>query len=77
MISKVAVFTASVISLLIADSPSSATTRSFAGYGECPAQVARDAMSVAEKACKRQGGEMVVTYMDCENGEISMRYVCM
>jgi hypothetical protein len=44
--------------------------------GPCPRRIADQLISIAEKACKAQGKEMVVTWMNCENGVADFAYEC-
>lgn len=44
--------------------------------GECPVHEVQNAMAVAEKQCKRDGGEVVITYMNCDSSGMTMRFVC-
>jgi hypothetical protein len=52
------------------------TIRVARAFGPCPPPVAEQLTAVAEKACKRQGKDYVVTYMSCTDGVADFNYAC-
>jgi hypothetical protein len=78
MKTKVAVCAGSMLVIALGGSILAAPASAASLFGECPAQVAQNAKSIADKACKRAGyDEAVITYMTCENNEITYSYACL
>lgn len=76
MIEKIAVCGAALLLAGTGGSGFATPAHGTASWGDCPAKVAQQAVSVAEKQCKLQGGEVLVTYLNCEDGTASMNWLC-
>jgi hypothetical protein len=78
MLNGIAVCAATVFASMTFAVPSSyaAVYVRGAAMGDCPMKVAQDAMSVAEKACKQQGKEAVITYLSCTDGVAELHFAC-
>ena len=62
---KLAVCAASMVIIVMGGTFLARPARAAGNMGPCPTKVAEDLMSVAEKTCKKQGKEVLVTWMDC------------
>ena len=67
---------ASMVTIVMGATLLATPARAANASGECPVTVAQRLTSVAEKACKAQGKDFVVTYMNCENGVADFGYAC-
>ena len=82
MLRTIAICGAFALAPLAFATPSSATPVyvHLATLGECPPYVAQQLTSIAEKDCKRQGKEALITYMSCtgdgSGGNADFAYTC-
>ena len=67
---------ASMVTIVMGATLLATPARAASASGECPVTIAQRLTSVAEKACKAQGKEFLITYMNCENGVADIGYVC-
>jgi hypothetical protein len=76
MTRKLVVSAASMVTIVMGATLLATPARAAGADGECPLTVAQRLTAVAEKACKVQGKEAVITYMNCENGVADLAYAC-
>jgi len=82
MLDTIAICAASAFFSMTVAAPASASPVyvSLATMGECPPYVALQLTAIAEKDCKRQGKDYVITYMNCtgdgSGGNADFAYTC-
>lgn len=76
MINKLVTCAASLFLTGVGGTHFATPAQAAAAWGECPAKIAQSVVAVAEKQCKQRGGDVLITYLSCEDGVASMSYLC-
>jgi hypothetical protein len=73
---KLAVCALSTATIVLGGTFLATPARGAAALGPCPPGTAMELTAIAEKQCKREGKDYLITYMNCVDGVGDIQYIC-